>query len=183
MAGMATGRHRKCLEKNEHPWKHQWTCLHYIGDFEFGVYPPFKSGQTVQIHQTSIIDNSRVFTIKEEHKWFYKWCYLDRSPSSPIQNIEKMLQNFSFSDFPFVWPYIWLEKNVVFLGWVLRSPHPGWILGPHLLKVKKKKSSQLKLWVFRERSWTGKLALGSLKLDQMLLWWARAQKLCKIRPF
>ena len=41
--------------------------------------------------------------------------------------------------------------------------------GPHLLKVKKKISSQLKLWVFRERSWTGKLALGSLRLVQTLL--------------
>ena len=39
----------------------------------------------------------------------------------------------------------------------------------HLPKVQNFLSSQSKLWVFRERSWTGKWVLGSLKLDQMLL--------------
>ena len=54
MAGMATGRHRKCSEKNKHPRKHQWTGLHHIGDFEFGVYPLFKPINMVVPHNPCV---------------------------------------------------------------------------------------------------------------------------------
>ena len=92
--------------------------------------------------------------------------------------------SFCLECFFYVFGYADQQETKTNIFWFsLHSLKWGWKFWPHLLKVKKFKSSQSKLWVFRERSWTGKLALGSLKLDQMLLWWARAQKLCKIWPF